>query len=118
MSEDPSKTLFAKFANGTIKVDPVYEDKSVFAFNDINPQAPTHVLIIPKTLAIGKLEDTSDSDAATLGTLMVAAGKIATQLKLTSGYRLVVNSGKDGCQSINYLHVHLLAGRKLKWPPG
>eukprot|EP01080_Neovahlkampfia_damariscottae_P001609 gene1609-12734_t len=115
--EDPKTTIFAKFCTGAIKTDPVYEDDYVLVIKDINPQAPIHLLILPKKAPIGKLSESTDDDAVALGHCFVAAGKVSKKLNLGSGYRLVVNQGVDGQQSVNYLHVHLFAGQKCKWPP-
>jgi histidine triad (HIT) family protein len=114
----PEDTLFAKMVNGTFKCDKVYEDDHVLAFRDINPQAPTHFLLVPKNVKIGQVDKATDADALELGHLYVAAGKIAKQYNLLDGYRLVVNQGLKAQQSVNYLHVHMLAGRQFHWPPG
>lgn len=110
-------TIFAKIIHREIPADIVYEDDHCLAFRDINPQAPTHVLVIPKR-EIPSLAEAEDSDAALLGHLLLVARKLATQLGLTNGYRTVLNCGRDGGQSVDHLHVHLLGGRPLGWPPG
>jgi histidine triad (HIT) family protein len=110
-------TLFTKIISRQIPADIVYEDDQCLAFRDINPQAPTHVLVIPKRV-IPSLADAAESDAALLGHLLIAAQKVAQQLGLTNGYRTVLNCGPDGGQSVDHLHVHILGGRKLRWPPG
>jgi len=110
-------TLFGKIIRREIAADIVYEDDLCLAFRDINPQAPTHVLVIPKT-EIAKLSDAGADDQALLGHLMLAAGKIARSLGVADAFRLVVNNGADAGQSVFHLHLHILAGRKLRWPPG
>jgi histidine triad (HIT) family protein len=111
------QTLFTKIINREIPADIVFEDDQCLAFRDINPQAPVHVLIIPKRV-IPSLAGAADGDAALLGHLLVTAQTIAARLGLTNGYRTVLNCGPDGGQSVDHLHVHLLGGRKLAWPPG
>lgn len=108
-------TLFAKIINREIPADIVYEDEHVIAFKDINPQAPVHILIVPKQIIKGldDLPETGDHQH-----LLNAAQKIAKKYELTSGYRLVINQGPDAGQSVDHLHAHLLGGRKLSWPPG
>ena len=110
-------TLFGKIIRREIPADIVYEDDLCLAFRDINPQAPTHVLVIPKK-EIAKLSDAGAGDQALLGHLMLAAGKIARSLGVADAFRLVVNNGADAGQSVFHLHLHILAGRKLRWPPG
>ena len=111
------KTIFKRIIDKEIPAKLVHEDEQCLAFHDIGPQAPTHVLIIPKQ-EIASLAAAADSDAALLGHLLIVARKLAEQLKLTGGYRVVINSGPDGGQSVDHLHLHLLGGRQLKWPPG
>ncbi len=110
-------TLFSKIIAREIPADIVYEDERCLAFRDINPQAPTHVLLIPKQ-EIPRLADAVDGDAALLGYLMLAAGKVARQLGVGDAFRLVVNNGADAGQTVFHLHLHILAGRPLRWPPG
>ena len=110
-------TLFTKIINKEIPADIVYEDDLCLAFRDINPQAPTHVLLIPKK-AIPRLVDAQAEDAALLGHLMLTANKIAQQLGVGDAFRLAVNNGADAGQSVFHLHLHILAGRAFKWPPG
>jgi len=110
-------TLFGKIIRREISADIVYEDDLCLAFRDINPQAPTHVLVIPKKEIAG-LSDAGAEDQALLGHLMLAAGKIARSLGVGDAFRLVVNNGADAGQSVSHLHLHILAGRKLRWPPG
>jgi len=112
-------TIFSKIVNKEIKADIVYETETVLAFNDINPQAPAHVLIIPK-IEIPKVTDLKGSEhAALLGEMIDAANKIAKDLGIDKdGFRLVMNCGDNGGQDVYHLHMHLLGGRKMNWPPG
>jgi histidine triad (HIT) family protein len=110
-------TLFGKIIRREIPADIVYEDDLCLAFRDINPQAPTHVLLIPKK-EIDRLASARSDDQALLGHLMLAAGKVAKQLGVGDAFRLVVNNGAQAGQSVFHLHLHILAGRKLEWPPG
>ena len=112
-----SETIFAKIINKEIPADIVHEDELCLAFKDVNPQAPTHILIIPKK-PIAKLADTEDSDQAVLGHLLLTARNIAGNLGCKDAYRLVINNGESAGQSVFHLHVHLLAGRPFSWPPG
>ncbi len=109
--------LFCKISSGQIPAKKVYEDDQVFAFEDIDPKAPTHVLIVPKR-HLGGLKEAESSDAATIGQLNLAAARIAHQRGLDNGYRTVLNVGPDAGQTVFHLHLHLLGGRKLAWPPG
>ena len=108
-------TLFERIIDGEIPADLIYEDEVCVAFRDIAPQAPTHVLVVPRK-PIQALDD--DLDAALAGYLLVVANKIAQQEGLTGGYRVVINCGSDGGQSVDHLHFHVLGGRSLEWPPG
>lgn len=111
-------TIFGKIIRKEIPAKIVYEDESCLAFHDVSPQAPVHVLVIPKK-PIVSLEQLEDEDAPLLGHLWLTIQKVARQLELAeSGYRVVVNCGKDGGQSVDHLHFHILGGRALKWPPG
>lgn len=110
-------TLFSKIIKREIPAEIVYEDEECLAFRDINPQAPTHVLLIPKK-EIPRLVDAGPGDQALLGHLVLAAGKIARQLGAGEAFRLVVNNGAEAGQSVFHLHLHILAGRALRWPPG
>lgn len=110
-------TLFSKIIAREIPADIVYEDEHCLAFRDINPQAPTHVLLIPKQ-EIPRLVDAAAADQALLGHLLLAAGKVAQQLGVGDAFRLVVNNGADAGQSVFHLHLHIIAGRPLHWPPG
>ena len=112
-----SKTIFKKILDKEIPADVVYEDDRCLAFRDINPQAPTHVLIIPK-VEIASLADVTETDSALLGYLLLVAAKLASKLGLANGYRAVINCGRDGGQTVDHLHIHLLGGRAMKWPPG
>ena len=110
-------TIFEKIIAREIPAKIVYEDDDVLAFHDVNPQAPVHVLIVPKK-PIPRLAEASTADEAILGKLLLAAKKIATDLGLTNGYRVVINNGPDAGESVPHLHVHLLGKRSLAWPPG
>jgi histidine triad (HIT) family protein len=110
-------TLFGKVISREIPADIVYEDDQCLAFRDINPQAPTHVLLIPKK-EIPRLVDATPADQALLGHMMVAAGTIARQLGAGDAFRLVVNNGAEAGQSVFHLHMHILGGRGFTWPPG
>ncbi len=111
-------TIFTQIINREIPANIVYEDQFCLAFKDINPQAPVHVLLIPKKEIIS-MATVETEDQAVLGHLMVKASEIASTLGLSeNGYRLVVNTNKDAGQSVYHLHIHILGGRKLTWPPG
>ena len=112
-----SDCLFCKIVAGDIPANRIYEDEFCIGFPDINPQAPTHLLIIPK-LHIASTAKAETEHVALLGSLMSAAAKIARTEKLSKGYRIVVNTGEDGGQTVNHLHLHLLGGRHMNWPPG
>ncbi len=111
------KTIFKRIIDREIPATLLHEDELCLAFRDVNPQAPTHVLVIPKK-EIPSLADADEGDAALLGHLLLTAKKIAVELGLENGYRTVINCGRDGGQSVDHLHVHLLGGRALAWPPG
>ncbi|MGZ5442702.1 MAG: histidine triad nucleotide-binding protein [Thermoanaerobaculia bacterium] len=112
------KCLFCRIASGEIPAKKVHEDADVVAFHDINPQAPTHVLVIPRR-HIPMLNDLGEADAATVGTTLVRASQIARELRLQDdGYRLVINNGEGAGQSVFHIHVHILGGRSFGWPPG
>ena len=110
-------TLFSKIIRREIPADIVYEDDRCLAFRDITPQAPVHILVIPKK-PIPSLADASQDDLAMLGHLLLTVSTIAASEGLTNGYRTVINTGIDGGQTVYHLHVHLLGGRSLSWPPG
>jgi histidine triad (HIT) family protein len=113
-----SKTLFEKIIAREIPATIVYEDDLVLAFRDIKPQAPTHVLIIPKK-PIPRLAEAAPDDHKVLGHLLMKAAEVADKLGLKQGgYRLVVNNGPDAGEAVPHLHVHILGGRKMSWPPG
>lgn len=109
--------LFCKIAAGDIPVTRLYEDEFVLAFPDIAPQAPTHILVIPKA-HLRSHAHASVEDKEMLGHLLHAVGEVAREKKLENGYRLVINTGPDGGQTVDHLHVHLLGGRPMHWPPG
>jgi histidine triad (HIT) family protein len=109
--------LFCKIAAGVIPVTRVYENDHVLAFPDINPQAPVHILIIPKR-HINSLAQISATDAELLSELLFAANKVAQMQHLDNGFRVVINTGPDGGQTVDHLHLHLLGGRHMHWPPG
>lgn len=111
------ETLFSRIISGEIKADIVYEDEHCVAFNDIHPQAPVHVLIVPRKVLPGVF-DATDEDAELLGRLLLAANRIARQLGCGDAFRLAINNGAEAGQSVFHLHVHLLAGRAFSWPPG
>ena len=113
----PSKTIFQRIIDKEIPAAIVHEDEQCLAFRDVNPQAPTHVLVIPKRpiVSVAHLEP---SDAALVGHLLVVAKQVAEKLQLTGGYRVVANCGPDGGQSVDHLHLHILGGRPMTWPPG
>jgi histidine triad (HIT) family protein len=110
-------TIFSKIVSREIPAQIIYEDDLCLAFRDINPQAPTHVLLIPKK-EIPRLVDAKPEDQALLGHLLLAANKIAQQLGVEDAYRLVINNGEDAGQSVFHIHFHILAGRAFRWPPG
>jgi histidine triad (HIT) family protein len=111
------ENLFQKIIDRQIPARIVYEDDRCLAFHDVNPQAPTHVLIIPRK-AIPTHDDLTDEDGDLLGHLHLVAVKLAKQFGLTDGYRLVINCRERGGQTVPHLHVHLLGGRDMHWPPG
>lgn len=110
-------TIFSKIIKREIPAKIVYEDDLCLAFHDVNPQAPTHVLLVPKK-EIPRLVDASPEDQALLGHLMLTANKIAQQLGVGDAFRLAINNGAEAGQSVFHLHLHILAGRAFKWPPG
>jgi histidine triad (HIT) family protein len=110
-------TIFGKIILGEIPARTVHDDDRCLAFHDVSPQAPVHVLVIPKK-PIASLAEATPEDADLLGHLVIVAAQLASRLGLAEGYRLVVNCGRDGGQSVDHLHVHLLGGRHLGWPPG
>jgi len=113
-----SKSAFQKIIDREIPASIIYEDDLVLAFRDLNPQAPVHVLIIPKK-GMARISEAVPDDHKLLGHLLLKAAAVAAQLGLDkSGYRLVINNGPDGGESVPYLHCHILGGRKMTWPPG
>ncbi len=111
------KTIFQKIADREIPASLIHEDEHCIAFHDINPKAPTHVLIVPRKL-IPTLNDLTPDDTALVGHLFLVAKELAAKMGLTGGYRTVFNCGEDGGQSVYHIHLHLLGGRKMGWPPG
>jgi histidine triad (HIT) family protein len=112
-----AETIFSRIIRGEIPARIVHDDALCLAFHDVAPQAPVHVLVIPKE-PIPSLAAVEESQAALIGHLIVVATKLATSLSLSDGYRLVANCGPDGGQTVDHLHVHLLGGRAMGWPPG
>uniref|UniRef100_A0AC35FX85 HIT domain-containing protein n=1 Tax=Panagrolaimus sp. PS1159 TaxID=55785 RepID=A0AC35FX85_9BILA len=110
-------TIFGKIIRKEIPAKIIFEDDHVLAFHDVSPQAPSHFLVIPKK-RIDMLENATDEDEAILGKLLLGARKAAKELQLSDGYRVVINNGKHGCQSVYHIHLHVLGGRQLGWPPG
>ena len=109
--------IFCKIANGEIPANKVYEDNSILAFYDLEPQAPVHILIIPKA-HIASAAEIGEAESALAGQLLAAAAKIAREQGLEQGFRLVTNCGESAGQSVQHLHLHLLGGRDFGWPPG
>ena len=112
-----SDTIFGKIIRREIPADIVYEDDLTLAFRDINPQAPTHILVIPKK-PIPRVSDAVAEDRDLLGHLLLTVKKVAEEVGLNNGYRVVMNNGNDGGQTVDHLHLHILGGRHMKWPPG
>jgi histidine triad (HIT) family protein len=110
-------SIFTRIINREIPADIIHEDDRCLAFRDINPQAPTHVLIIPKQ-EIRSVDVISAGDKELIGHLLFVAAQVAKLLKLSDGYRVVVNNGRDAGQTVDHIHFHLLGGRPLGWPPG
>lgn len=110
-------TIFEKIIAREIPAKIIWEDEDAVAFHDVDPQAPVHVLIVPKKV-VPRLADAADADAAVLGKLLLVARDVAKKLELTNGYRVVINCGPDAGESVPHLHVHLLGKRALAWPPG
>jgi histidine triad (HIT) family protein len=109
--------IFCKLANGEIPTDMVYEDDRIAVFRDASPQAPVHVLMLPK-VHIASLNELSDDDEPLIGYMMMKVKDIAAQEGLDNGYRVVINTGEDGQQTVKHLHLHILGKRKMTWPPG
>ncbi len=112
-----SDCIFCKIAEGEIPSDKVYEDEEMLAFRDLDPQAPVHFLLIPKK-HIPSIQAVEDEDEALLGRLMGKIRALADQEGLENGYRVVINCGADGMQTVPHLHIHILGKRKMTWPPG
>ena len=111
------KTVFKRIIDREIPAEIVYEDADILAFKDVNPQAPVHLLVIPKK-EIPSLADAGDADAPLLGHLLLTVRNLARQMGLEKGYRVVMNTGEDGGQTVPHLHIHLMGKRSLHWPPG
>jgi len=112
-----SDCLFCKIAAGEISSKPIYEDDDLIAFHDISPQAPVHVLVVPRR-HLASLDDAVDEDGALLGRILLAVRRLARELGVESGYRVVNNCGAPAGQSVFHIHFHLLGGRAMGWPPG
>ncbi|KFM62946.1 Histidine triad nucleotide-binding protein 2, mitochondrial, partial [Stegodyphus mimosarum] len=110
-------TIFSKILDKTLPADILYEDDKCMAFRDVNPQAPVHFLVIPRKI-IPTLNDASETDTELLGHLLQVAKNVAKTENLSNGYRVVINNGRDAAQSVYHLHIHVLGGRQLHWPPG
>jgi len=110
-------TIFDKILDGSIPAKFIHEDDKCVAFMDVAPQAPVHFLVIPRK-RIAMIEEAEDGDAELLGHLLLAAKKVAKEQGLAKGYRLVINNGVEGAQSVYHLHVHVMGGRVMSWPPG
>ncbi len=116
MSET-TETIFSKIIRREIPADIVYEDDLAIAFKDVHPQAPVHILVIPKE-PIAQLGDAESKDGDLMGHLLLTVKRVAQQAGLNNGYRVVINNGSDAGQSVNHLHLHILGGRQMSWPPG
>jgi histidine triad (HIT) family protein len=114
---DVTDTIFSKIIRREIPATIVYEDDFCLAFKDITPQAPTHILVIPKK-PISQLDQASEEDGELLGHLLLRVKQIAAEVGLNNGYRVVINNGQDGGQTVYHLHIHILGGRSMAWPPG
>ncbi len=112
-----SDTIFGKIIRREIPANIVYEDDLALAFKDVNPQAPTHILVIPKK-PIPHISDATPEDQALLGHLLLTVKEVAEKAGLSNGYRVVINNGADGGQTVDHLHFHILGDRFMKWPPG
>jgi len=113
----PAETIFGKIIRREIPADIVYEDDLAIAFKDIAPKAPVHLLVIPKE-PIAQLSDAESRHHALMGHLLLTAKRVAEQAGLTNGYRVIINDGADGGQTVPHLHLHILGGRQMQWPPG
>lgn len=112
-----TETIFSKIIRKEIPANIVYEDDLCLAFTDVNPQAPVHILLIPKKTIVN-IDTAQPEDQDLLGHLLLTVRKVAAQAGLKNGYRIVMNTGNDGGQSVYHLHIHILGGRSLSWPPG
>ena len=112
-----SETIFSKIIRREIPADIVYEDDLALAFRDISPQAPVHILVIPKK-PLPQLVNAESDDHALMGHLLLTVKRVAKQEGLENGYRVVINNGSDGGQTVDHLHLHILGGRQMQWPPG
>ncbi|MEA5620630.1 histidine triad nucleotide-binding protein [Cronbergia sp. UHCC 0137] len=112
-----TETIFSKIIRKEIPANIVYEDELALAFTDINPQAPVHILVIPKKPIIN-IANAKPEDQALLGHLLLTVRDVALQAGLENGYRVVMNTGADGGQTVNHLHIHILGSRPMSWPPG
>ena len=112
-----TETIFSKIIDREIPADIVYEDEHCLAFRDVNPQAPVHILVIPKK-PIARLADAGSDDETLLGRLLLTVNRVAEQEGIAEAYRLVINNGEEAGQSVFHLHAHILAGRPFDWPPG
>ncbi|XP_078266011.1 putative HIT-like protein Synpcc7942_1390 [Rhinoraja longicauda] len=110
-------TLFSKIIDKSVPADIIYEDDQCLSFRDVNPQGPVHFLVIPK-VPIPRISAATDDDEELLGHLLIVAKNLAKKEKLTDGYRMVINDGKNGAQSVYHLHIHVIGGRQMGWPPG
>lgn len=114
---DTTDTIFGKIIRREIPANIVYEDDLALAFRDVAPQAPTHILVIPKK-PIPRLSESTSEDTELMGHLLMTVKKIAEQENLSNGYRVVINNGADGGQTVDHLHLHILGDRPMGWPPG
>ena len=117
MSEHENNTIFGKILRGEIPADLIHEDDKCIAFRDVSPQAPSHILLIPRKL-IPKLSDAVAEDKEILGHMMLVAGDIARKLGFEDAFRLIINNGSKAQQTVFHLHMHILSGRSFSWPPG
>lgn len=111
------ETIFGKIIRKEIPAKIIFEDNNVVAFHDVSPQAPVHFLVVPKK-PIPSIDGAETEDEILLGKLLITAKKCAKELNLEKGYRIVINNGPEGCQSVYHLHLHVLGGRQMGWPPG
>jgi histidine triad (HIT) family protein len=117
MAETDERTLFQKIHDREIPAEMLYEDDRAFAIRDINPQAPTHFLVIP-VRPLARLDEAAEADAELLGHLLLVASKVAGELGLGNGFRVAINNGREAGETVPHLHVHVLGGRPMTWPPG